>query len=404
MTHTKKYAKTTAFVLLCIFFLTYAIYHIGNAFREKISLFTVTKESLEYTEDLSGYIFRDETVLYGTGISCSYKYEDGEKIAKNSTVAKSYRTENANLRKSIEILESKIDILKKSATSLYIDLEQTDKKISELRTDIALKISSGNVSSVERLQNDLLVLLHQRSLAEQNKKNYDAEITALQAELAVLLSSESAISIDVISPSSGYFYSYTDGLESLFTGSAAQNISFESYDDIISATPSKSSAAVGNVASIGKWYFVCKTEISKAEEIVTDKMYECVFTDNSCEERIPLLAEIKIVDPKSSEVILVFSSTSMKSNFDFSREQRATFYIAKAEGLRVPSSAIRVEEGQTIVYIIKEGVCRPRKINIIFEKSGYCIVSLPENNTFLAMYDRIITDQNGLYDGMVINY
>ena len=404
MTKTKKYAKTTAFVLLCIFFLTYAIYHIGNAFREKIELFTVTKESLEYTEDLSGYVFRDETILYGTGISCSYKYDNGEKIAKNSTVAKAYRAENAHLRESITTLEGKIDVLKKSSTSLHIDLEQTDKKIADLRTEIALKISSGNVSSVERLQNDLLVLLHQRSLAEQNKKNYETEIIALQSELAVLLSSESAISTDVVSPTSGYFYSYTDGLESVFTAAAAQNISFESYDRLISTAPSKSPAAIGKVASIGKWYFVCKTEISKAEEIVTDQVYECVFTDNSCEERIPLLAEIKIVDPQSSEVLLVFSCTNMKSDFDFSREQRATFYISKAEGLRVPSSAIRVEEGQTIVYIIKEGVCRPRKINIIFEKSGYCIVSLPEDKTFLAMYDRIIMDQNGLYDGMVINY
>jgi hypothetical protein len=78
--------------------------------------------------------------------------------------------------------------------------------------------------------------------------------------------------------------------------------------------------------------------------------------------------------------------------------------IDEIDGLRVPSSALRAEEGQTFVYIIKEGVCRPRKVNILFEKSGYYIVSLPSGADHLSMYDRIILGENDLYDGMVINY
>jgi hypothetical protein len=63
-----------------------------------------------------------------------------------------------------------------------------------------------------------------------------------------------------------------------------------------------------------------------------------------------------------------------------------------------------LEDGQTIVYIIKEGVCRPRNVNILFEKGGYCIVAEAETRSDLDLYDRIITGDSKLYDGKVIDY
>jgi hypothetical protein len=52
MEFTKKYIRSTAFMLLCIFFFIYAIHHIGNAFKDKTELFLVTKETSENTLDV----------------------------------------------------------------------------------------------------------------------------------------------------------------------------------------------------------------------------------------------------------------------------------------------------------------------------------------------------------------
>ena len=85
--------------------------------------------------------------------------------------------------------------------------------------------------------------------------------------------------------------------------------------------------------------------------------------------------------------------------------QRAKLTVAEISGLRVPSSAVRVlDGGQTIVYIIKEGVCRPRNITILFEKSGYCVVAEAKTKNDVDLYDRIITGDKNLYDGKVIDY
>ena len=71
----------------------------------------------------------------------------------------------------------------------------------------------------------------------------------------------------------------------------------------------------------------------------------------------------------------------------------------------MPSASVRVQkDGTTIVYIIREGVCRARNIDILFEKSGYCVVSNPKTVSDLDLYDRIITGDTWLYDGKVLDY
>ncbi|MBQ9747048.1 MAG: hypothetical protein IJW21_09545, partial [Clostridia bacterium] len=156
---------------------------------------------------LSGYIFRDETVLYGAGTACSYNYADGEKIGVGSTVALSYYTENDELRAQLETVKSKLAVLEASESRLHIDLEDVDRQITALRTDIAVKIAHGDTAFLDKAQTDLLVLLRKRELAEKNKSDFGAELAALRAELASLSSAASGISRAVTSENSGYFYS-----------------------------------------------------------------------------------------------------------------------------------------------------------------------------------------------------
>ena len=84
--------------------------------------------------------------------------------------------------------------------------------------------------------------------------------------------------------------------------------------------------------------------IEAAEEIVSDEKYNCVFTDNACKESLPLFVEEKLVDYPRGEVLLVFSSSYMPADFDFSRIQRAKLTVAEISGLRVPSSSVHVLE------------------------------------------------------------
>lgn len=398
----KKYLnkKVIATALVITFAFIYIVNQIGNAFKENTELFTVTPTTLENTVDLSGYIFRDETVIAGSSEYCSYIYRDGEKVPKDAKVA--YYIAGAELREKYEALRSKIKVLEDSASLLHIDLAEVDGKIAALRTEIAAKSVSGEFSFIAEAEDELLLLLHKRALAEQNKSDFSAELTVLRAEMAALQASVSAMG-GITAEESGYFYSYTDGYEGFCTTEAAKNMSFESFAELEALEPVRSGA--GKIAAVGKWYYVCKMSIEAAEEIVSDERYDCVFTDNSCEESLPLYVEQKLVDYVAGEVLLVFSCAHIPADFDFSRMQRAKLTVAEVSGLRVPASSVRVlDNGQTIVYIIKEGICRPRNITILFEKSGYCVVAEAKTKSDLALYDRIITGDLDLYDGKVIDY
>ena len=395
-------AKVIATALLCIFAFIYIIHHIGNAFKENTELFTVTNTTLENTVDLSGYIFREEKLLGGAKIYCSYNYSDGEKVKSGAKVA-SYIAD-AELRTRYESLRSRIEILEGSASLLHIDLAKVDAEISALRTEISVKTASGDLAFLEKAENELLVLLHKRALAEKNASDFSAELVTLRAEFSALDAAVAAMG-GVVSSEAGYFYSYTDGYESICTAEAAESISFELFDSVEALVPVKNEMSIGKIASVGKWYYVCKMSIEAAEEIVSDEKYNCVFTDNACKQSVPLFVEEKLVDYVRGEALLVFSCSYIPDGFDFSRLQRAKITVSEISGLRVPAASVRVlENGQTIVYIIKEGVCRPRNINILFEKGGYCVVSVANSRSDLDLYDRIITGDNNLYDGKVIDF
>lgn len=399
----KKYLnkKVIAVMLLIMFAFIYIIHHISNAFKKNTELFTVTQTTLENTVDLSGYIFRDETVITGATDYCSYAYRDGEKVPAGAKVA--YYIAGGELRERFEDISGRIKILEDSASILHIDIAEIDRQITELRMQISASSASGSYSFVSEAERELLLLLHKRALAEQNRSDFSAELAVLRAEMASLNASVSSMG-GITAQQSGYFYSYTDGYESFCTVDAAKSMSFESFDAIEALAPEKGGSA-GKIADVGKWYYVCKMTIEAAEEIVSDEKYNCVFTDNSCTESLPLFVEQKLVDYVRGEVILVFSCSNIPSGFDFSRMQRAKLTVSEVSGLRVPSSSVRVlDGGRTIVYIIKEGICRPRNINILFEKSGYCVVAEAQTKEDLDLYDRIITGDTELYDGKVIDY
>lgn len=405
MANTKKTIKITVSILLCLLFLIYVVYHIANSFKEKTELFLVTRVTEENVLDVSGYIFRDETVMY-SGMSgiCTYSRENGEKVAKDSAVANSYFVNSDELEQKINTLNYKIEVLEKSGVSDSSKLAVIDAQIAELRTEIAQKIASGNTAFVESAEKDLLILLHQRTLVDDNNENYNSELTILRAERTLLLSSLSGSSKEITAAESGYFYSYTDGYEDIFTAEAAENMTIDSFKSLTQTSAIPTSGAVGKIAADFKWYFVCETTTEKSAEIMADKYYECVFMDNAHDEKLKLFAEKKIVDYTTGEVVLVFSCTTIPQDFDFSRVQRAKITFSQTSGLRVPVSSVRVIDGQTSVYVMKKGVCRIKQVNILFEKDGYCVVSEPQNSDDLAVYDRIVLGEKDLYDGKVIGY
>ncbi|MBO7250773.1 MAG: hypothetical protein J6V42_05815, partial [Clostridia bacterium] len=94
--------------------------------------------------------------------------------------------------------------------------------------------------------------------------------------------------------------------------------------------------------------------------------------------------------------------------------------MSSATGYRVPSESVVELDGETGVYILVGTVVEFRRVTVIKESGGYCIVKTyaedraeieaaeeegikTDRPPYLSDNDLIITSGNDLYDGKLIN-
>ena len=67
---------------------------------------------------------------------------------------------------------------------------------------------------------------------------------------------------------------------------------------------------------------------------------------------------------ENGEVLLVFVTQEMPADFDFARTQRVSAVYGEVTGYRVPSSALRVVDGQVGVYVRAGSTIRFRTADV----------------------------------------
>lgn len=405
--HIKPLYKKIILVSLCALAVVYIFYHIVLSLQKDVQLFAVRPDTADDVQTFTGYLFRDETVLTcnASGIR-DYPYYDGEKISTGSIVANLYRFGSEDTANQLESLRTQIDVLRTSTSVSGNTLEEVQKQIDLLSYRILGLNASGDTAAAGVLTDELLARMAKKNLLISGKSDYSDEIAALEAQKNILISSLGTPTESIVAPSSGYFYSDTDGYESAFTLAAAQTITFETFDTLISMTPSVTTNAVGTLITDFHWYYVCKTTEESADGFTAGNTYDCRFPDNSYNGTIRMQLVSKQTD-ENGNALLTFSSSTLPRSFDITRCQRMEAVRTTYSGYRIPADEVRVIDGATFVYIFDEGSARLREVSILWEANGYYIISdsyeSPSENPVLKLNDLIIIGEKNLYDGKIIN-
>ena len=72
-------------------------------------------------------------------------------------------------------------------------------------------------------------------------------------------------------------------------------------------------------------------------------------------------------------------------------------------GIRINNSAIREQDGEKGVFVVRGNIVQFKKINIIESNEEYSIIEASQDSSFVREYDTIITQGVDLYDGKVIS-
>ena len=401
-----KIYKRILAAVLCLLATVYLSYHVISDLRSDVTLFTVRPYTAKDTATFTGYIFREETVLTSrvSGL-CHYLYYDGEKVGADKTVANVYRFGGANVEEAILDYKKQIEILRRSESLGRLTIDEVEKRINNLSYAISEKNAAGDTASANSLSDELLVLMAKKDLLISGKSNYETEIILLENELARIVSSLGIPSEYITTSESGYFYSETDGYETIFTSERAEDLTIKEFDILTNEAPIYTTNAIGTLLTSSKWYYATKTSAENAEGFITGVTYDCLFLDNGYQEKIPMKLISKETD--GNQTLLIFYSASLPRDFDITRCQRMEAVKAEYTGLRIPTDIVRVKDGITYVYVIKEGIAREREIDILWEQNGYFIISESfegqSSRGNLALNDLVILDESNLYDGKFIH-
>ena len=102
--------------------------------------------------------------------------------------------------------------------------------------------------------------------------------------------------------------------------------------------------------------------------------------------------------------LLILSSDNDLQNVTLLRQQSAEVVFASYSGLRVPKSAVRVENGQTGVYILEGTLAKWKAITILHDTGESYVVEKDTSSTNnLWPGDELIINAKNLYDGKVVS-
>jgi len=395
--------KKILIIFLCLLAVIYLGYHLFRGLRSETEFFAVRPYTARDSQICTGYVFREETVLRSqTGGSCNYNYYDGEKVPANRVVADVYPFDNQTVSAQIADVKKQIEILRASMSLGKLTVSEVNQQIELISYEITQKNASGDTAAANTLGDQLLVLMAKKELLVSGKSDYTEEIAVLEQRKETLVSSLGIPSESILTSSSGYFYSKTDGYEEIFTPEAAKHLTVEAFDRLSAAAPSKSANTVGSLVTSAQWYYAAKVQEENADGFLVGTVYDCLFLDNGYTGTIPMKLVSK--ETQSGQALLVFYSSSMPRDFDMIRVQRMQATRGAYEGFRIPAEVVRAENGKTFVYIFKEGYAVRREVVILWEQNGYYIVSAESENgvNMLALNDLIVINDTDLYENKYI--
>ncbi len=359
-----------------------------------------------YIQSMGVYVRNEKTVSYsGNGI-ISYVYDDGEKLAKNSVIAKIYSSESdLALQNKVDELKNQISVLKDAEKLIGSDnsqLEAFSNQIYEHHSQMLENVIDGDYMSVSKMKNEYLNLICKKQIVSGFADNYSAKIAELENRVASLSSQISSAPRDYSLQDIGYFVSTVDGYENVLNLDSVNELTKEKIEEIINnPTLSHNQSEIGKIISDYKWKLVCIVPAEQSKQIYKDAQLKVRVGNNL----FSLTGNVDSIENADSEnKILVLSFNVFNQDLIKSRTTQIRILFDEYNGIRIPSAAVHFNEKGEKGVFIKVGVnIYFRYIDIVRTEGDYTLVKdTTDKKDYLSLYDSVIVEGTDLYDGKIV--
>ena len=398
----KSYFTVILWILLAAI-AAYFGYNVVSSLYAPLMTATVTPYEAGAGYYASGFVVREEELLYSQYGTTVLNCAEGAHVAANDTVATGYRSEDAKTRQTrIDELSGQIEQLQYawSAVSSVYDQAALDADIAGDLAQLSRYLALRDMNSVSDLSPELKGLILRRTGSDSDSGSLQARISTLQAELETLEAQSAGDTSAILAGKAGTFSAAVDGYESVLTPERLMEMTVAEFESV---QPDETDAnAIGRLVTSATWYYACVVPASELSGVEEGNRATLTFAREYYQPVTMRVA--RLGGNEAGSRLLVLSSDRALQNVTLLRQQSAEIVFTSYSGLRVPKSAVRVENGQTGVYILEGTLAKWKPIAILHDTGESYVVTLDTSSTNnLWPGDELIINAKNLYDGKVVN-
>mgnify|MGYP002567060484 FL=1 len=398
----KSYFTVILWILLAAI-AAYFGYNVVSSLYAPLMTATVTPYEAGAGYYASGFVVREEELLYSQYGTTVLNCAEGAHVAANDTVATGYRSEDAKTRQTrIDELSGQIEQLQYawSAVSSVYDQAALDADIAGDLAQLSRYLALRDMNSVSDLSPELKGLILRRTGSDSDSGSLQARISTLQAELETLEAQSAGDTSAILAGKAGTFSAAVDGYESVLTPERLMEMTVAEFESV---QPDETDAnAIGRLVTSATWYYACVVPASELSGVEEGDRATLTFARDYYQPVTMRVA--RLGGNEAGSRLLVLSSDRALQNVTLLRQQSAEIVFTSYAGLRVPKSAVRVENGQTGVYILEGTLAKWKPITILHDTGESYVVTLDTSSTNnLWPGDELIINAKNLYDGKVVN-
>ena len=403
----KKGKKRALFsALLSILVLIYLILQLSNFLSKNITTEFASAYEFDNKITADGYIIRDEETIASPGSGViGYCQQSGDKVAAQSVVAEAFSTEEQATAKSrindIDKILTRMEKLQSSNRQMNAGAEFIDAKIRENIFDMLEITDTGKMRGYSELAEQLLEYIDKKQMASGGSSDLNLSIASLVNERESLLSAVGSAQ-SITCESAGYFVSSTDGYEGRLKSSDISELTAERLDGELNFEADKNDGIIGKIISGNEWYVAVNMKTEQAKKLQKGQEVNIYLPMVTSEK---LLCRVSAInqDYSADRCMVAFMCDRMDIDLTNIRKETVEICVGSYDGLKVSSTAVRVNDGVTGVYVLSGINAAFKPIEILYSDSAYVICKNDvQNSSGLRIYDEVIVKGNDLYDGKTV--
>lgn len=399
--------STSIFRILSIAVLAAVVVLLGveayRYFHRPLSVSAAYTSQVTESVSASGWVIRQESALPDVSGTLLRQVQEGEKVHAGQTVAVAYADKGAlETVKELEDAELKLQQLQ-FARSTFLDSDaalKVDSDVSDSILEFRAAAAGGDYSVAAGELAAVKTAVLKRSYSYESLDQIDAEIASTAAGISSLQARLSGAAA-VRTASAGYFSGSTDGCEETLTPAFLEGITPSRLDAVSDASAVKST---GKIITSSTWYYAAVLPAEEAQELEVGQEVTLRLSKGLLQDAPAYVSSVSAEE--NGRVAVVFTCTRYISQVTLLRRQQAEIILREHSGIRIPTSALRMDESGQMGVFCQIGAYACRKpVDLIYKGEGFCLVESAEGASgerTLRQGDLVISTAQQLTDGMIL--